>query len=49
MKKFFNHTVLNKTPEPKINNKKIIFIYNNYKIEIKKAYNCQATNKNANG
>ena len=47
-KNLSNHKVLNKTPEPKINNKKIICNFNNYKNEINNVYNCQPTNNAAN-
>ena len=47
-KNLSNHKVLNKTPEPRINNKKIICNFNNYKNEINNIYNCQATNNAAN-
>ena len=47
-KNLSNHKVLNKTPEPRINNKKIICNFNNYKNEINNVYNCQATNNAAN-
>ena len=47
-KNLSNHKVLNKTPEPKKNNKKIFCNFNNYKTEINNAYNCQVTNDDAN-
>ena len=48
-KNLYNHKVLNKTPEQKINKKKNICNCNNYKIEINNIYNCQVTNNDENG